>query len=300
MNTIKHKLALAVLAAALTQGVAASAPVAEKTPDTQNTYWGIGIGSVLGAVIAGPPGAAIGGTLGGSIGWGKDQNDALEDHQEDFSEQELTLKQHQQKLETNLQKTERELRAEKSKHAELLARLHALQAKQDDRSQELAFLEKLVSHYTQDIYFRVGQSVAPEDASERLSNLVELLKAYPDLQVTLKGYTDPTGSAKLNAALAEARVNSVKQLLQAQGIEESRITGLAIGEVPASLPEPTLATSDSTLLEEPVESLEVQSPEVSTMPKARNPVLDRRVAIELSLPSMQQEQTLAQLAGAES
>jgi outer membrane protein OmpA-like peptidoglycan-associated protein len=312
MNAIKHKLALAVLAVSLAQGVSASEPLTEKQAENQHTYWGIGIGSVLGAVIAGPPGAAIGGTLGASIGWGKDRHDAFEDHQEASAEQEVTLKQHQQILENNLQTTELQLRAAKSKHAELLARLQALQAKQDDKSKELAFLEKLVSHYTQDIYFRIGQSSAPEDASERLTNLVELLKAYPDLQVTLKGYTDPSGSAKLNAALAEARVTSIKQLLQAQGIEDKRIIALAIGEVPVSPPQVTeIAVSQHALLEELDENTEGASVSVITPVKKRNPVLDRRVAIELSLPAQQeqtqdqilgqaQDHTLAQLAGDES
>lgn len=305
MNMNKTKLGLAILALSLTQAVSATEAPAEIQQDKQNTYWGIGIGSVLGAVIAGPPGAAIGGTLGGSIGWGKDQSDANEDLKEEVAEKELALIQHQQHLENNLKKSEREVYSLKSKQAELLSRMQALQAKQDDRAQELAFLEKLVGHYTQDIYFRIGQSAAPEDTRARLSNLVELLKAYPDLQVTLKGYTDPSGSAKLNAALAEARVASIQQLLLAEGIEESRISGQAIGEVPELIPPTQNPVALDSFPEELDLALESQSVPESTPVIKRNPMLDRRVAIELSLPEMLKQQTkapdqtLASLSGGE-
>lgn len=305
MNMNKTKLGLAVLALSLTQAVSATEAPAEISQDKQNTYWGIGIGSVLGAVIAGPPGAAIGGTLGGSIGWGKDQSDANEDLKEGVAEKEMALIQHQQHLENNLQKAEHEVNSLKSKQVELLSRMQALQAKQDDRTQELAFLEKLVGHYAQDIYFRIGQSAAPEDTRARLSNLVELLKAYPDLQVTLKGYTDPSGSAKLNAALAEARVASIQQLLLAEGIEETRISGQAIGEVPEVIQPLQKDVALDSFPEELDLALESQSAPESAPVVKRNPMLDRRVAIELSLPGMSKQQTkapdqtLASLSGGE-
>lgn len=293
MNMNKTKLGLAVLALSLTQVVSATEAPVETEQNKQNTYWGIGIGSVLGAVIAGPPGAAIGGTLGASIGWGKDQSDANEDLKEGVAEKELALIQHQQHLENNLQKAQREVNSLKSKQSELLSRMQALQAKQDDRTQELAFLEKLVGHYTQDIYFRIGQSAAPEDTKARLTNLVELLKAYPDLQVTLKGYTDPSGSAKLNAALAEARVASIQQLLLEEGIEESRISGQAIGEVVEAIQPSPNPVAHNRLPEELDLALESQSVPESAPVIKRNPMLDRRVAIALSLPEMSEQQTQA-------
>ena len=81
MKTHTHKLAIAVLALSLTHTANAADNSTHNDSDNKSTYWGLGIGSVLGAAIAGPPGAAIGATLGGSIGWGKDQNDALDEEE---------------------------------------------------------------------------------------------------------------------------------------------------------------------------------------------------------------------------
>ncbi len=289
MTMKNNRLTMAVIALSLTQAVSAAEPFMEKEADNTNTYWGVGIGSVLGAVIAGPPGAAIGGTLGASIGWGKDQVDARDEDQEEALQQTLALQHQQLTLESKLQQAEQELRGLKRKHSEQLSHLKALQAQQDDKSKETAFLEKLVNHYTQDIYFRIGQSAAPDGSQERLSNLVALLNAYPDLQVTLKGYTDPSGSAKLNAALAQARVDSIKQLLQAQGIDESRIIGLAIGEVTqqqvadAGGIDTQSIDKQNGLLEPSTQAADSQEQLLTHPYKARNPVLDRRVAIALSV-----------------
>lgn len=266
MHMKSSKLAIAVLALSLTQAVNASESTFQEDHDNKGTYWGIGIGSVLGAVIAGPPGAAIGATLGGSIGWGKDQNDTLDKSLNKFGQNELALQERKQVLEKNLQQAEQEMQALKRSNAMQASRFKELQAKQESKAQETEFLERLVAHYTQDIYFRIGQAETPDYAQERLASLVELLKAYPDLHVTLKGYTDPTGSAKLNAALAQARVDSIKQLLSTQGIDDSRISGMA----------------DANL--------------VNAQAKKTDHILDRRVAIELHVNDSDKDQPLASLA----
>ena len=40
-----------------------------------NTAAGIGSGAVLGAIIAGPPGAAVGAILGGLVGYSSERGD---------------------------------------------------------------------------------------------------------------------------------------------------------------------------------------------------------------------------------
>lgn len=269
MNATKNKLAMAILAISLTQAVNASENTFEPETENKSTYWGLGIGSVLGAVIAGPPGAAIGATLGGSIGWGKAQSDALDEGQHEFVQQELALQERSQLLERKLNQTEQEMQVLKQSHAMQTTRLKEVQSSQDPAVLETEFLARLVALYTQDIYFRIGQADAPDDAPARLSGLVELLKTYPEIQVSLKGYTDPTGSAKLNAELAQARVDSVKQVLLSHGIDASRITSRAMGEV--SVAEPDLSA------------------------KQTDHRLDRRVAIQLNMMKPEVDQPLASL-----
>ena len=297
MQHKSSKLAIAILALSLSQLGQANETTVEQETDKANTYWGVGIGSVLGAVIAGPPGAAIGATLGGSIGWGKDQHEELEQSQHAFGKNTLALQERKQVLEKNLQQAEQEMQRLKRSNAQQVSRLQELQAKQASKAEERQFLERLVAHYTQDIYFRSGQAEAPEYAEARLANLVELLKAYPDLQVSLKGYTDPTGSAKLNAALAQARVDSIKHVLQAQGIEETRISGLAIGEV-----QETAAVSQPSEFkpEDMLKDLDEAQPSPHPIEhKKKDHILDRRVAIELHIQQSDVDQPLASLAVAE-
>jgi outer membrane protein OmpA-like peptidoglycan-associated protein len=297
MNMKSSKLAIAILALSLSQIGQANESAVDSETDKANTYWGVGIGSVLGAVIAGPPGAAIGATLGGSIGWGKDQHEALEQSQHVFGENTLALQERKQVLEKNLQQAEQEMQLLKRSNAQQVSRLKELQAKQESKAQERQFLERLVAHYTQDIYFRSGQAEAPEYAEARLANLVELLNAYPDLQVSLKGYTDPSGSAKLNAALAQARVDSIKHLLQTQGIEDNRISTVAIGEVQEAV---TLSQQGEFKPEDVLNDLDAaQTSPAPVQHKKKDHILDRRVAIELHIQQSEAEQPLASLAVAE-
>lgn len=317
MKANKHKIAIAVLALSLTQAASAIENNIEQETENKNTYWGIGIGSVLGAVIAGPPGAAMGAALGGSIGWGKDSSDALDKSMDELEQHELALEQRTQVLEENrlsLATTEQKLIQLKHSNAQQALRLKELRATKRSRSEDAEFLKNLVGHYAQDIYFQSGQSETPEYARERLTNLVELLKAHPDLRVTLKGFTDATGSAKLNAALAQARVDGIKDALKTQGIDETRITGLAIGEVYRTsnkvLPEADSSTQDNILDSEQNSLQEGMAFEtgladlgsINTSIKNANTtphVLDRRVSIELSMMDSSDEPAVANLAALE-
>lgn len=286
MKAKTSKLAMTILALSLAQAANASESPIHKEADNNSTYWGVGIGSVLGAVIAGPPGAAIGATLGGSIGWGKDQNDALDESLSTLEQRELAFQQNTQILEQkqqSLQASAQEILQLRRANATQASCLNDLESENSLKEQNTDFLKSLVAHYAQDIYFQSGQSEAPDYAQSRLANLVELLKSHPNLRVTLKGYTDPSGSAKLNAKIAQARVDGIKALLKAEGIEEGRISGLAIGEM-------EVATElDKNL--DTVAATDTSTPK----PKSKNSVLERRVSIELSLDTTVEEQSLASL-----
>jgi len=265
------KLAMAVLALSLTQSVNASEEqtvVLNETnsvaQDNSGTYWGVGIGSVLGAVIAGPPGAAIGATLGGSIGWGQDKDAELDQSLRELEQGELALQQHQDAL---MLKNAR-LNSARNKLSQL-SRENALQATrltdlmtQNEMSdvigngmQDNTVLRELITYFAQEVYFRHGESSVPAYAQARLDNLSAFLKAHPQLKISLKGYTDSLGSSDFNTALAQARVDGVKTMLMAQGIDSQRLTSEAVGET---------------------ESL-AQDNDVG------NYVLDRRVSIVLSI-----------------
>jgi len=56
------------------------------------------------------------------------------------------------------------------------------------------------------------------------------LQVKPDARLTLTGHADPRGSGKYNQALTERRVGSVKNFLVQQGVPESSIDTVALGD----------------------------------------------------------------------
>ena len=64
-----------------------------------------------------------------------------------------------------------------------------------------------------------------------LSQAVDTLNRYPQVQVEIDGYTDSKGSVQYNQALSERRANIVDQYLTSHGVAASRITAVkGLGE----------------------------------------------------------------------
>ena len=74
-----------------------------------------------------------------------------------------------------------------------------------------------------------GHQLKP-GAVPTMDKLSEFLKAYPDRDVVIEGFTDSTGSDAYNKNLSELRANAVKQALMSRGIEENRIATEGFGE----------------------------------------------------------------------
>ena len=63
-----------------------------------------------------------------------------------------------------------------------------------------------------------------------LQGLAEFLAEYSELNVTIEGHTDSTGSEKYNTELSEQRSAAVKDELMSLGVSENRINVVAKGE----------------------------------------------------------------------
>ncbi|MBO9515661.1 MAG: efflux RND transporter periplasmic adaptor subunit [Variovorax sp.] len=74
------------------------------------------------------------------------------------------------------------------------------------------------------VYFDRGRTALDATGQVRLVSVVAALKASPQLRVTLHGYVDASGDAKLNTALAKRRAESVRDALLAAGVPADRIT----------------------------------------------------------------------------
>jgi outer membrane protein OmpA-like peptidoglycan-associated protein len=66
--------------------------------------------------------------------------------------------------------------------------------------------------------FASGSSKLPTDASARLDQIAAMLKADPDLHLTIAGFTDDVGSAGEKLRISQSRADSVKNALAAKGI----------------------------------------------------------------------------------
>ena len=67
-------------------------------------------------------------------------------------------------------------------------------------------------------------------ATSTLNAIVAYLQANPAAKVSLKGFTDSTGTAELNQKLTQQRIGAVKSALAGAGIDAGRIEAANFGE----------------------------------------------------------------------
>jgi outer membrane protein OmpA-like peptidoglycan-associated protein len=87
----------------------------------------------------------------------------------------------------------------------------------------------LVSKLKSDILFDSGKSALKPAASQNLGKMAEIMKKYPENVLTVKGYTDTTGSVDRNRTLSEERAAAVKNQLIAGGIPAATISIVGMG-----------------------------------------------------------------------
>jgi outer membrane protein OmpA-like peptidoglycan-associated protein len=78
--------------------------------------------------------------------------------------------------------------------------------------------------------FQTGSTQLTADSTQTVNNLAQVLKAYPNAQIQLSGYTDNTGSADANQALSLDRANAIKAMLVNQGVAAGRISAQGFGQ----------------------------------------------------------------------
>lgn len=82
----------------------------------------------------------------------------------------------------------------------------------------------------ENLNFESGTAKLTPESKPALNDLVEILKAYPSVQVRLEGHTDNVGVPAENKKLSLARAEATKELIVVSGIDASRITTAAYGE----------------------------------------------------------------------
>lgn len=88
--------------------------------------------------------------------------------------------------------------------------------------------EGLVTKLKSDILF--DSNKADLKNAQPIEDMGAILKKYPEDVLTIKGYTDSTGSAKINNPLSEKRAEAVKQQLVASGVPAASISTVGMGD----------------------------------------------------------------------
>ncbi len=80
------------------------------------------------------------------------------------------------------------------------------------------------------LLFETGSTQLKPESQEQLENIVKILKAYPNVEIKVGGYTDNVGNPENNLKLSQVRAEAVKAEMVKMGIPESRISAEGYGD----------------------------------------------------------------------
>jgi sortase system peptidoglycan-associated protein len=226
MQTKKTLLATIVITAITSTSVSAYESeidkkltrVEKQQAQPTNENIGFGTGVIIGGITAGPLGAFVAGV--GGIFIAKFIN--VKDENEELT---TTLTKKQQAHQLAIEKT-------KSQYQTKLQRLESSYQQQlvamENNQQATGQLQ--ADNLLMSLQFSTGSSDIAPHYQEQVAALAQILNSSPSMKIDLSGYTDLTGEESLNQTLSQARVETVKTLLMAQGVEEQQIATFAFGE----------------------------------------------------------------------
>jgi general secretion pathway protein A len=79
------------------------------------------------------------------------------------------------------------------------------------------------------IYFKHNSNELPDEAFEILNRIADFLLDNPAAKVSVKGYTDSTGSYSYNVSVSQFRANTIKTYLVGKGVDHTRIEAAGLG-----------------------------------------------------------------------
>lgn len=80
------------------------------------------------------------------------------------------------------------------------------------------------------LLFDTGKATLRPESQEQLGNIVEILKAYPKVELKIGGYTDNVGNPAANLKLSDERAKSVMNEIVKMGIAAERLQAEGYGE----------------------------------------------------------------------
>ncbi|MFI3135808.1 MAG: DUF937 domain-containing protein [Methylococcaceae bacterium] len=100
----------------------------------------------------------------------------------------------------------------------------------------IAFLEDSSKAIDKDTWFTMngivfdsGKATLKPESMVQITNIAEILKAFPSVKIKMGGYTDNSGNAKSNVTLSGDRATAIKKELVAAGIDATRLDAEGFG-----------------------------------------------------------------------
>jgi outer membrane protein OmpA-like peptidoglycan-associated protein len=206
-------------------------------------YPGMGIGAATGTLIAGPVGFIVGGAIGALIGVNQDaeteqtensdsplasdDSNVIDNSMADNSTSGKNMEVDKVASHTN-HTTEESLTTEPVQIAQIGSLDPAIINESDIPQEEL--MNILVSDLSLDVYFRTGSTDIEKFYPARLAAIANLVNSMDKLELHLDGYTDRRGNKEQNIALANTRIERVREQLIDAGVSPERIVSKAFGE----------------------------------------------------------------------
>src|SRR5574344_314268 len=164
-------------------------------------------------------------------------NKAMTDQQNDAALREARLK---AEADSAAARLKRAAAAREDSLNKLLAEERAkAEARQNEARNKLNELQSKLIQVTQDargiilsmsdILFDVDKATLKPDLQTSLAKIAGILSVYQELDVSVEGHTDNTGSEEHNLKLSEHRAKNVLEFLVSQGIDTARLTSKGYG-----------------------------------------------------------------------
>jgi sortase system peptidoglycan-associated protein len=173
---------------------------------------GLGIGAIIGGLLAGPPGAIIGAAGGAWLG-----------NKQAEKEKELKL------LEQRLAEKDSELVFLQNEFSDLQSGF-AQQVRKVKLEKRLGALKDLSRGVSLTVYFRSNSAEVDPEILARIKKLAHFLKEFPEIQIQLQAHADRRGHSDYNKKLSMKRAETITQQLIRAGLEPARIHAHAYGE----------------------------------------------------------------------
>ena len=200
-------------------------------------YPGMGVGAATGTLVAGPVGLVVGGIIGALIGSNQEvsadtDSEAQETRLASADQDEKTSAKHIEETAVSTRSESQTSKNHSTGNDIQLAQLGPVSpvVTDDENTAREELMNILVTDLSLDVYFRSGSTDIEKFYPARLAAIADLVNTMGDLELHLDGYTDRRGNKEQNLALANERIQKVREQLVSAGVDEERIVSKAFGE----------------------------------------------------------------------